>query len=420
MTWQDRLKETIELTSPEGNTFSALWMNDSRTLEKRLGIFNYPSVQGTAVQDLGVTGTQYPITLYFEGSDNDLESNKFLKACAEKGLWKIIHPAKGILNLQLVSVTEAIAPTTSGNLTKFETEWIETIESNSLQTTPQLASQIIDQSNQLNDTSSEQFVANVVQDTSAQTAAIKKTTNNLVGVVTSTLKSLYETVPELNSRMTLTIAGIQDTITQTTIDTISLAGQIQTLVTLPVLATTDVIERVSAYSAMILAALGLSPDDTSQQSRNIVSVQELGLTSALVAVAQSVSTGLLATRNQSVEMAVTVSTEFQTITDALDATQELFIANDIDLQYFSQSASFSDVFTISAQAIGYLLLSAYDLAVEKTITLEKPEAPIMVAVQQYGSFGENDSNVDLFLESNNLKANEIMILPAGRQVVVYV
>lgn len=420
MTWQDRIQPSIVMTSPRGSVFDAKWIGNERTIEKRLGVFNFPNVSGTAAQDLGVTGTQYPLTIYFDGQDNDLIATLFMEACKETGLWEIVHPTKGTLNLQLVSVSESIESVKSGNMTKFVTEWLETIAGEVSVSTAQLAAQIATQSAQVSSVSSEQFSANAVQDTVSQKSAIERAVNSAVGIITSNLKSIYETVPEINSQITSIVTGIQDTIGQATIDTLALAGQIETLVTFPVVATTDVLERLSTYGKLILDAIGLSPSGTSVEDKNTVSVQELVLTSAIVALAQSASTGSLQTRSQAVESAVGIIEQLDAITNTLDATQQNFIVKDIDAQYFSQSVSYSDALTITSQAVGFLLLSAFELAIEKIITLQTPKAPIIVTIEEYGSLGIDDVNLNLFLESNNLKGNENLILQAGRQVVVYV
>lgn len=422
MTWQDRTQGNIKLTSPGGSVFEALWSGNSRGFEKKLGLFEYPKVRGTGIQDLDNAGTRYPLTIFFEGADNDLEGTRFFEAAKEQGLWQVVHPVKGNLSLQLSTINERIDPVESGNITTFETEWIEPLDPDILTalTTPQVADQIRSQSDTVNAVASEQFVANVAQDTVAETSAVESATNSVVDATVDKLKSLYETVPTLNNQITTIVQGIQNTITQTTIDTLSLAGQIQNLIELPVLATNDVAQRLALYGELILDIIGLSPDGVVPEDRNRVAVQELAATAAIVGLAQAASTGTLDTRNQAIESAGIVSDNFTLITDALDATQAAFLENDIDLQYFSQSNSFSDASIITAQAISFLLVASFDLKIEKRFTLDRPRTPIFITIDEYGTLGPNDENLDLFLESNELSGNDILTLPAGREVVVYV
>ena len=73
MSWQERVQGSIELTSPDGAVFSAKWEGNTRSIQKKLGIFTYPKFDGTVAQDLGLEGTSYPLRLSFDGPDNDLE-----------------------------------------------------------------------------------------------------------------------------------------------------------------------------------------------------------------------------------------------------------------------------------------------------------------------------------------------------------
>ena len=413
MSWQDRLRESIKLVSPDGNIFEPNWIGNSATMEKKIGLFDYPKVKGTLTQDLGVTSPIYPLTLYFEGADNDIESAAFFRALKETGTWEVTHPVLGLLILQPLSFSPNIMPVESGNLTQVDTEWIEPISEDTQISTPELASSITNSSDVLNTTGSEQFVNNVVQDSSAQTFAVKTTAEKVVSFTVTNLKPLYEKVPEINAQIIAITRSIQNTIDQTAINTLSLAGQIQNLIELPILASNDIASRLSSYTGMILDVLGLSPDLPTIENKNVVAVQELTLTAVIVSLAQISSHGTLSTRPKAIEAAENVSDKFIQITDGLDVSQELFINNDIDLQYFSQSSSFPDASIITAEAIAYLLLASFELAIEKRFILEKPRAPIEIAITE-------GVDVDLFLESNQLKRNDIILLPAGRGVVVYV
>lgn len=87
MSWMNETREEITFRSPSyvksqggglieaaksaafgvAGEFVALWRNNERTFEKKLGMFDPPHFQGTIVQDLGVKSTLYPLTVYFDG-----------------------------------------------------------------------------------------------------------------------------------------------------------------------------------------------------------------------------------------------------------------------------------------------------------------------------------------------------------------
>lgn len=420
MTWQERLRDSIELTSPLGSVFTANWIGNARTLEKKLGIFQYPKLAGSVVQDLDVGGTRYPLTVFFEGPDHDTTANEFFKSCSENGPWNIVHPVRGRLRLQLIFVTESISPVESGNITEFTTEWIEPLDEFSVPSLPELSSTITAQVNQLNTTASEQFVSNLIQDKFKQIERITSAVTSVVGSVTKILSPIYQSSAAINSRVVSIIRGIQDLISDPIIDAAGLAGQIQNLIQIPLLASEDIPERLTAYGSLLAEALAVAPGSSANKEINTAAVQELSATSVLAAIARTSASGDLRTRQEAIGAAENMSDSFTVMTDTLDDSQEIFNENDIDLQYFSQSESFSDSSVISAQTIAYLLEKSFSLAIEKRFILKVPRAPIEIAITEYGTLGDNDENFDLFLDSNKLQSSDILLLNSGREVVVYV
>lgn len=418
--WRDRLAETVQLTSPEGNVFNPLWQRNTYSASKKLGIFEYPKVDGSVVQDLGINGARYPLTLFFEGPNHDIEARNFFTALRESGVWEVIHPIHGLLNLQPITFTPSDDPTDNGNITQVTTEWIEPSTDAVLQSTPQLAAVINSQSLDVNESASDQLTENIQTATAAEGIATETATEAVVVSVRETLGPIFEGVADITTQMEAIQRGIQATLDDAILSPIALAGQIQALIQLPVLAISDIGARLAAYGNLITGLAGLSPEAPDTEGENVVLIQELSFTAAITAVCQVAASGTLDTRPEAIEAADDIFELFRQIVDELDTTQELFGDNTIDNQYFSLSQSFVDTSLLVAQAIKYFLVASYDLKIEKRFILDIPQAPIMITIDEYSGLGDADSNYELFLASNKLKGNDIRILPAGREVVVYV
>lgn len=418
--WRDRLAESVQLTSPDGNIFTALWQRNTYSASKKLGIFEYPKVDGSVVQDLNLNGTRYPLTIFFEGANHDIKARNFFVALKEIGVWEIIHPIHGLLILQPITFTPTDDPTGNGNITQVQTEWIEPSTDAVLQSTPQLAAVIASQSLDVNESASDQLSANIQTATAAEGIATEAATEAVVISVRSALGPIFEGVAEITTQIEAIERGIQATLDDVILSPIALAGQIQALIQLPLLAISDIGARLDAYRNLIVGLTNLSPEAPNTEGRNAVAIQELAFSAAITAVAGVASTGILDTRAEAIEAADDIFELFRQVVDELDTTQEIFGENTIDSQYFSLSQAFTDLSLLVAQAIQFFLVASYDLKVEKRFTLDVPQAPIMITIDEYGELGENDSNYELFLASNKLKGNDIRILPAGREVVVYV
>ena len=420
MSWLDRMRPEIKLTSPSGAVFNALWRKSTRTKEKKLGIFQYPKVRGAVIQDLDVGPVRYPLTIFFEGADNDLEAARFFEACSETGLWDVIHPVHGALVLQLASCAENTDPLDSGNLTQFNTNWLEPVTEAQLPSESQLQGEIANQIQVLNSSASDQLEANVAQETAGESSAFQNAVNSVTAAVDTALGPLRDLNDEVQAQMSSIKSGIDAALAVVPMDILSLAGQITELIQLPALAIADVEARIDSYQNLANEIFNLSPSTADKEGRNIVSVQELALVAGLGAVTGISSTGELASRTQSIELVEFNSALLNDIVNNLDATQEAFIDTPIDIQYFSQSDSFSSSSLLTAQTIALLLQRLFSLAIEKRFILKTRRSPIEITITEYGSLGENDINFDLFISTNNLNGNEIIILEAGREVVVYV
>jgi prophage DNA circulation protein len=160
--WKTRLKETIFFLSPDGNSFDAKWRGDVREMDKMIGEFSFPGRDGSIVQDLGSRAARYPLTIYFDGPDHDLQASAFFEAIKENGAWTVEHPVYDFIDLQPVRISETTNPVESGNITELVTEWIEPLDPITLETARQMWGTIDQLQKDLDAASGETFSDQVV------------------------------------------------------------------------------------------------------------------------------------------------------------------------------------------------------------------------------------------------------------------
>jgi prophage DNA circulation protein len=420
MSWKDRLKTGLQLTSPLGDVYTANWIGNDRSKDKKIGRFDPPNFVGSIIQDLGINASTYPLTLHFSGDDHDLISDNFYLSCNQTGVWEIIHPTQGKLSLQLLSVSQQIRPVESGNITVFETEWIEPTQEQKEKSVIQLSSEIDAQILEVNSSASDQYVDNISTDNASAIVENKKT-------ILSTLinaNNAYKNIIALNNTITKEMLSIKNSINETinsaTLAPASLAGQMQLLIQLPILATSDIFERIKACIGFNDNQISLLPTGSDIKSKNIVNAIELTLCASLAAMCKSIITGELLTRNETIDFINIIINEIEKITENLDYVQDNFNSVSIDKQYFSNSSSYAELLKLAGYTINYLLKSILNLKIEKSFILDRPRCPIEITIAEYGSLGEDDINLDFFIDSNYLIGSEIRILPAGKKVFVYV
>lgn len=420
MGYRERLRSNIQLTSPDGSVFTALWIGNESPQSKKVGVFNYPGVNGSTVQDLGTSSTTYPLTLRFAGDDNDLEAVVFMAALKEKGVWDIVHPVLGEKKLQPLSFTPDWQPVTSGGITQIETEWIEPLIDSALPSTVELQGTVAAQITALNATASDQLNNNSFQESAEEVAGFRAATLDVVANVESNLESISDSSATISAEMTAIKRDIDVVLAVTPLDVIAVAGQLQTLIQLPALAIRDTQARLDAYGNFATGIGLMSPDTPGTPSYNRVAIQELALTATFGAVADISTTGDLLSRSEAVEVIETNLALFTDSTNVLDATQSLFETQAIDRQYFSQSESYTGAARLNALTVAYLLRAAFDLKVEKRFILTRRRNPVMVAMEEYDGPGDVDANIILFNDTNKIEGDEFIMMAAGRELVVYV
>jgi hypothetical protein len=430
--WRARLAGSIQLISPEGNEFTAKWRGSNRSIDKKLGIYVYPKVKGNIVQDLDVNSDVYVTTIFFEGKNADLDSQAFMGAIKQTGPWIVTHPTRGFIELQPIRVTENDQPVDSGGLYAIDTEWIEPIDPETLLTARELAGIIDEQANQLDATVIDQIVANIDASTEALKNAVDQATNIVSNASDLILGPLAATVDAIDNSFNAVQTGIQATLNETVLEVESLGGQIQQLIQLPLLATNDINARLGIYDDLSNEIISKLPTGNTAKDKNQIAIYELSLAACLSAYGRIMTTGIVGatagaperfpikTRTETVNTAIKTIDFFALVTESLDESQVNFENTPIDLQYFSQSRSFGDALILIGQTVKYLLVNTFDLRIEKRFTLPKPMTPIELTVSEYGSLGDNDELLDFFLTSNELTNTEILLLPPGKEVVVYI
>jgi len=420
--WQERLREEILLISPEGNTFIANWRGNPITIANSVSVHEFPDIQGARVQDLRPGAFMFPLTLFFTGKDNDLDATKFMNTVRDEGgVWQIQHPVKGPLFLTLLTAEEQVQPVTGGGTTTIETLWIEGLPESEAESAARLQAQAEFQSSIANETSAAQFALTVLQDTAAQAQAIVSAVGQGITKVKQFLR-VVENTSFLTSEINAIESAINNTLAESPIDTPRLAGQVQQLVQRFGFGQSSASDAVDMYEDFADSVLEIKPVQPTLEGISTIAVGELYASAAIVASGQSSLIGGITSRQQTVTTAIKLGDIFDNVTNGLDETQTLYGDEFIDRAYFSQTESYGTSLVMNSLALQFLLFSLFGLPAERIIILREDKAIQQIAHDEYGNIGNEFSdtgNIDLLIESNDLIGNDMWLLEAGRQVLIY-
>lgn len=415
MSYADRLRPSIKLIAPDASVFECKFVAGEVSAEKAIGIFRYPKVSGTITQDLGISGRAHSFNLYFEGENHDIVALRFGEAMKSRGPWSVTHPVEGQLSLQPTQYSASEAPVDSANVTVIKTEWIGvggvTIP---VATARQLAQKLLAQSAVTDDIGTA-AIMKARLDNAAKVAAMRTATGNARRALETALYPMQQSTPDTVKRLASVNRSLNSTLETSPLDVPRLAAQIRSLTRIPAyFGLGSVVERLDRYrSAMdALAAIPV------QATREAYLVREAFLGAINSTIAVLTVAGAMPTRAESVRQALSVSSAFELMVATLDNDMDGLSDRRIDDQYFSQSVSFGEQALITAQAAAYLIRASYDLPVEKRVTMGRWRSPLEVFITETGS--TNEEAFDSFLANNQIKGNDILCLPPGRTVTVYV
>lgn len=412
MTAVDRLRTEIKLISPEYQEFIAQWAGSSRKRDKKTGIFEYPKFDGSIVQDLDFNSARYPMTIYFDGADHDTDARRFWDALAERGKWEVTHPVHGVLYLQPLSVEEVDDPIESGNVTAFTLDWIEPASDSAVMSKGEEKASLLAR------------VKSTLQKAQSTFQRVRCATFNAISTIISTVQFIGNLTDYILGPFISFYADLKTGFDQigraidrlTSDDALDATGPMNSMILAPSRSGGDYTQAMDAYGRLTDEVIALSPEGTSDADFNRAMVIESALVAILASACQIAVTSTYTSRSQVVAAMDNLGALYARVLAALDSIMTQFAAEPLDKQYFSALEIYPDISEMVSSALRYLLAYSFDLKIEKRITLDRPRSPVEITLTEYGSMDYYDQ----FIATNKLKNNDILIIPAGREVVVYV
>jgi len=245
-----------------------------------------------------------------------------------------------------------------------------------------------------------------------------------LGAFTSSpLQALCQTSAEISAALSQANAAALAALITTPLDIVNATSNIQAIMNAPALVEATISSVISAYVTCAASIIAMIVPASDSASQNAAVTNELFLSGAITGIALSVANTLPATRDQALQAIKDTLALFISITTALDGVQTASAGNTAATQYFSNGISFPDLVRLVGLTCAYLLRIIFDLKIAKRFTLATPRAVLDIVIQEYGTEYQADgvtSNYDLFIATNTLRGQDVIILPAGREVVVYV
>ena len=408
MAWEQRLREAA-YTSPSGIRRTFTFADVGISIDKKTSAFEFPDVDGTYIQDLGVTGHRIPMRMFFNGDNHDLEADEFLRLLSEAGVGRLEHPRYG--NFDVVpfgTISQRDDLVTQGNQSVLEFQFWETVGEPYPQATEDQGLQVINAVSSFNDNLQFESERDIMLDTATNTLAFRgqyqqnldETRNALSDAIEITqganpVEAIYNTLNRvLPDEDVTTLAGGVHLMVEATARS---GGDINNLFNVLIGQQTDrtSVVREDSYDN--------DPDNRFYTDNMYAANMVAGMCTAAVNADFS-------TKTQAIEIADSLVTQFENL-------QEWTDENLAGLNVLDTGAAYNDLQRAVALTAGYLVQISFTLQQERSIILTRSRAMVDLCGELYGDI---DGRLDFFIQTNRLTGSEMIDIPIGRQIVYYV
>ena len=420
MSYSDRQKQVI-WTSPSGKKFildtdgkikfsrkrkGEVKNNPTRSYGKKNNRTSYKTVNMSddTFQDMGVSGRDFSLKIYFFGDNHDIDANNFEAAYCEHGKSKLQLPYGNIMTVQALDIDIEQDTVERTSLTEVNLSFHQCGGTFYPVAKATKSTALKKNISQMQETLSESFSDAVGTISDAQSFASRWSDN------------LDKIANKFSDIQNSDFIGILEDIKSQNIlnNPLVMSTQIGILLKKGFSAYDTVTDVISSISDLITDFL---PSSSGNVSKSEYTADDLFLKSTIISGCDAVN-----------------DSSFELRKDAINAAEDI---QDINDNYIEQSQEVEQIINenledtviteidtteIVNQTIGSIIDKIDDLKVEKTVCLKEHSNPLMIAFEYYPDMFKSDPDeaIEYVNKTNNFEGDDFFFLEKGRKIVIYV
>jgi len=417
MPWIDRLLEAA-YTSPSGERLVFYYENVSKEFDKKTTAFDPADADGTYIQDNGSTSDRFPLRIFFWGAEYDVEAEAFETALRERGTGKLDHPIYGVRDVIPFGVIKRRDDLkTAANQTILQITFRETIGLVYPIGSEDPASEVAEAVEEYNAAAAAELELGLFLKTVNAVVTFGNNVEALVGTVQSNLQAIADFADDVQKQFNAIVDSINNGIDILVEAPLALAFQVTQMIQAPARALASIKARLSAYGdlaeALISgngASVGSSGGELNMSSNNELRTTDLFVSSYVTGQIISVLNNQFVTKTEALEAADVILEQFEAVIAWRDDNFEA-------LEVIDTGEAYQQLQEAVSITIGFLVELSFTLKQERSIVLDRPRTIIDLVGELYGTV---DQELDFLITSNNLSGDEILELPAGKEIVYYI
>lgn len=408
MSWIERNKTGLTITTGDGKSFTPNWMNASKAIEYNVATFVFKETEGTLVKRGTPRGRQFAIEIYFQGEDHIDLADEFEASAADPKPWTIAHPYYGSILVQPVGM---VFDNSGYNVTKITGGLIETISTTPDVPTVSAPDKILADKVAADEAFAQSYADNVPVSKVANVRDIIRNASGAYSTFVANITSNADVEEFLNAynEANALFRGASTT-------TANAIRSIQALISLPFKLQADVITRMSMLTNLLVYLNGTIVSGSSRAAKLLYENNAGAVITSMVAAAVTNIGRSYSNRRSVLETIDTILAAYNEYLTKLDAIQT---ANGGLINSYIPSRF---PLSLLGNLVGYAVTSLLDIAADSrqeiSFFLEEDSNIIQLAHRLYG-LKEDDSTIDELIAVNEIGLNEILGIRKGRKITYY-
>lgn len=399
MSWKDKIENgEFTITTGDGKVFKPLWKPGESSKEYNTSAYNFINQEGTLVDRKKPQSSKYPLVFWFQGDDHVEQTSAFLKSADDPRAWEIAHPFYGLINGQPLGIERSDADL---SITRISVDFWESIAVDFPDDEISIKDRIQAKALSVQAAGIKSY-SNFVPQT-ANIVTMKLAANNTQGLfskIAGKSKVLYQNAASTATNFADKLLSAQALV----------ISKQQQLFTLPVDFEAKITSKIGSFKTGLLLLENIL------KTKNDKFLYESQGATAIAALCQCAVNPLAedyTTRNQivsTVNSIIEISTRYASVLDNSQVSQY-----DKDNTWNPNSLLQSELNSLVIDTIGNLQKLAFEAKQERIIYTEK-NTNLIILTHRYIGLDPEDKNIENFREINNIKNDELFLIPKGRKI----
>lgn len=457
MAWNDEIQEAA-YNSPSGKRQTFIYENVSRETDLKTASFVFPELDGALIQSLGLGGRTFPLKCIFSGANCNKEADSFEKLLEERGHGILEHPVYGKINVVPTGKIKRTDNILDGaNESSVEVTFSETLVDKEESTSEVATVDKLDAAmDEYENSATANFSNNIYTDSIEDKMQLQSVMKANADSTFKGIEKMTKNAPKNKKRGSLLqwfnsakkfINSIIDNIDKIGTYANEVARTMIKMIRYPSKIATDALSKLTGYQLMIKdIANNVKADPFGTKA---VTNQWAATTLAWGSMVAALSYGVAKTAaEQSVNQSASASSSentasssdddfdfsdndsnggFKSRADVLETAAQIAAtfaeySAYIDSQnkknaFVDTGETYEKLLNVVTYSLRSLEETAFNLPVTRIITLDRDRQLFELLTELYGKDGFNRQ--DQFINDNKLTADEIVLIPMGREVRYY-